>query len=75
MVCGKSSLMVRKQLDAVEDEGMEQRPVSTAQRWYDKTRIIWIALIAVDLTIQALRTATMSASSARLLSTPHGWQS
>src|SRR5271170_7035717 len=59
----KSKLIFRKHLDAVEDEGMEQRPVSAAQRWYYKTKIIWIALIAVDLTIQALRTATMSASS------------
>lgn len=53
----------------MEDENeMQQRPVSAAQMWYDKTKIIWIALIAVDLTIQALRTASMSATSLRLLS-------
>jgi hypothetical protein len=55
-------------LDA-EDEGIvEQRPISSGQRLYNQTKIIWIAIIAIDLTIQALRTATMSASSQRLLS-------
>jgi len=54
-----------------DEEMMEQRPMSAAQMWYEKTKIFWIALIAADLTIQALRTATMSASSSRLLSKDH----
>jgi hypothetical protein len=47
------------------------RPPSQAQQWFNKTKIIWIALIAADLTIQALRTATMSPKSANLLSTQY----
>ena len=47
----------------------QPRPLNWAQQWYNRTKIVWIALIAADLTIQCLRTATMSPKSADLLST------
>lgn len=51
-----------------QDEGIvEQRLISSGQHLYNRTKFIWIAIIAIDLTIQALRTATMSASFKRLL--------
>lgn len=60
--------MIRKLLETEDEATAEQRPISSGQRLYNQTKIIWIALIAVDLTIQALRTATMSTVSQRLLS-------
>ncbi len=62
------NLMFRKLLETEGEGTVEERPISSGQRLYKKTNIIWIALIAVDLTIQALRTATMSTASQRLLS-------
>jgi voltage-dependent calcium channel len=61
-------LIARKKLDAEAEIIPEERPLSFAQRWYEKTKIIWIALIAADLTIQALRTASMTTASRELLS-------
>lgn len=60
--------MIRKRLETEDEDTTEQRPISSGQRLYNQTKIIWITLIAVDLTIQALRTATMSTVSLRVLS-------
>jgi len=60
--------MIRELLETEDEATVEQRPISSGQRLYDQTKIIWIALIAVDLTIQALRTAKMGTISQRLLS-------
>ena len=62
------NLIIRKLLEAEGETPVEERPISSGQRLYNKTKIIWIALIAVDLTIQALRSATMSTVSERGLS-------
>ena len=59
--------------EQLQDDGAgpkDDRPVSWAQRLYDQTDIFWVALIVVDLTVQAFRTANMSNTTARLLSTP-----
>ena len=60
--------MIRKRIETEDEATAEQRPISSGQRLYNQTKIIWITLIAVDLTIQALRTATMSTVSLRVLS-------
>lgn len=65
-----SSKAQQRLADISQESVAERRPVSRAQQWYDNTKILWIALITVDLTIQALRTATMGPASRRLLSTP-----
>jgi hypothetical protein len=62
-------LIIRKLLDNEIEGIVEERPISYGQRLYDRTKLIWIGLIAIDLTIQALRTATMSTSYQRLLGT------
>lgn len=60
--------MIRKLLETGDEATVEQRPISSGQRLYNQTKFIWIVLIACDLAIQALRTATMGTVSHRLLS-------
>jgi voltage-dependent calcium channel len=55
-------------VDSEQEERTERRRTSDAKRWYDKTKILWIVLIVVDLTVQSLRTATMSPTSIDRLS-------
>lgn len=66
-----SELTVSEQL---KDDGAssdhDDRPVSWGQKLYDQTSIIWIALIVVDLIIQAFRTSHMSDTTRSLLSMP-----
>jgi len=63
----------QKMLDASQGSPVDRRSPSRAQQLYGNLEIIWIALITVDLTVQALRTATMGPASRKLLSTSASW--
>jgi voltage-dependent calcium channel len=64
-----SSDAQQRLLDASNQSSIDRRPVSRAQQLYNNTKLVWIAIITMDLTIQALRTSTMGPAKARLIST------
>lgn len=60
----KRSAFAVSKIDAVEDDDIAARKVSTLKRVYDKTEWLWVCIIILDLVIQALRSSTMSADRA-----------
>ncbi|PWY83064.1 calcium channel subunit Cch1 [Aspergillus sclerotioniger CBS 115572] len=65
----KRSAFAVQKIDTTEREDMSSRKASTIKRLYDKTEWLWVCIIIFDLTIQALRSASMGDSRERLIST------
>ncbi|KAE8355547.1 Ion transport protein-domain-containing protein [Aspergillus coremiiformis] len=56
----KRSAFAVQKLDDVEKEDLDPRKMSTFKRLYDKTEWLWVSVIIFDLTVQALRSSSMS---------------
>ncbi|KAL1962687.1 hypothetical protein VTN77DRAFT_9231 [Rasamsonia byssochlamydoides] len=55
----KRSAFAMEKIDDIDQQEKTPRKVSTLKRIYDKTEGFWVALIALDLCVQCLRSATM----------------
>ena len=56
----KRSAFAVQNIDAVDHENISARKTSPLKRVYDKTEWFWVCVIAFDLIVQALRSASMS---------------
>ncbi|KAE8149289.1 Ion transport protein-domain-containing protein, partial [Aspergillus avenaceus] len=56
----KRSAFAVQKLDNVNKEDLDPNKMSTLKRFYNKTEWLWVAVIIVDLVVQALRSSTMS---------------
>lgn len=56
----KRSAFAVQNIDAVDHENTSARKTSPLKRVYDKTEWFWVCVIAFDLIVQALRSASMS---------------
>jgi len=56
----KASAFTGEEMIDAETDGKPKQPVSTIKRLFDKTRWIWVVVIAYGLICQSLRSATMS---------------
>ncbi|KAJ5794033.1 hypothetical protein N7457_000632 [Penicillium paradoxum] len=65
----KRSAFAVQKLDAVDEDDAVLRKVSPLKRIYDQTEWIWVCIIIFDLTVQALRSSSMSADRARFIDT------
>lgn len=55
----KRSAFAVQNIDAVDHENVSSRKDSTLKKIYDKTELFWVVVIAFDLIVQALRSASM----------------
>ncbi|KAL4947459.1 Ion transport protein-domain-containing protein [Aspergillus filifer] len=65
----KRSAFATQKIEAADEEDESSRKPSTLKRLYDSTYWFWIAVIVVDLIVQALRSSTMSEDRVRLIDT------
>lgn len=55
----KRSAFAVQNIDAVDHDNVSSRKPSPLKRIYDKTELFWVVVIAFDLIVQALRSASM----------------
>ncbi|KAL4894036.1 Ion transport protein-domain-containing protein [Aspergillus ambiguus] len=65
----KRSAFAPQKIDELDKEDHDSRKLSTFKRFYDKSEWFWVGVIAFDLVVQALRSATMSADRANFIDT------
>jgi hypothetical protein len=65
----KRSAFATEKIDDVDQEEIAPRRISALKRIYAKTEWFWVALIALDLCVQCLRSSSMSRSQERLINT------
>lgn len=63
----KASAFTGEQIEETEKENLPAPRVSNLKRFYDKTSLLWILIIAYGLICQALRSATMSPGRERFI--------
>lgn len=56
----KRSAFAVQNIDAVDHENVSAQRTSSLKRIYDKTEWFWVCVIALDLAVQAFRSASMS---------------
>ncbi|KAL4937035.1 hypothetical protein BDV06DRAFT_203799 [Aspergillus oleicola] len=65
----KRSAFATQKIEASDQEDESSRKPSTLKRLYDATYWFWIAVIVVDLIVQALRSSTMGEDRVQLIDT------